>query len=101
MNPKLVHQAEFRIAGIETRTRNAQEMAGAGRIAQLLGRFFQENVPEQIPNKLDQAILAVYTDYSSDHNGDYMLVIGARVKATTQPPVGMVAKTVPAGRYAV
>ena len=30
-----------------------------------------------------------------------MLVIGARVKATTQPPVGMVAKTVPAGRYAV
>ena len=101
MNPKILDQPEFRVVGIETRTSNSHEMAGTGRIAQLWGRFFQENVASRIPDKLDDTILAVYTDYAGDHNGEYTLVIGARVNAGAQPPTGMTARTVPASRYAV
>jgi predicted transcriptional regulator YdeE len=101
MDPKIINRPEFRIVGIEVRTDNASEMSGAGRIAPLWQRFFQENVPARIPDKLDNAILAVYTDYAGDHNGEYTLVIGARVSAITRPPTGMVVKTVPAGRFAV
>ena len=61
----------------------------------------QEELLAKIPNKADGNIVAVYTDYSSDHNGEYLFVLGARVKSVGGVPTGMVAKTVPAGKYAV
>jgi predicted transcriptional regulator YdeE len=101
MKPRLVNEAEFRVIGSSVRTSNAQEMGGAGRIAKLWERFVAENLLAQIPDKLDGAILAVYTDYASDQDGEYTLIVGARVKDGAKPPQGMVAKNVPAGRYAV
>jgi predicted transcriptional regulator YdeE len=38
----------------------------------------QENLAAQIPDKTDSSILAVYTDYASDQDGEYTFVIGAR-----------------------
>jgi predicted transcriptional regulator YdeE len=55
----------------------------------------------QIPERIDSAVVAVYTDYASDQEGEYTFVIGARVRASEEAPAGMVAKIVPAGRYAV
>jgi predicted transcriptional regulator YdeE len=65
------------------------------------GRLFQEGIVQKIPNKADANIVAVYTDYASDHNGDYTYVLGARVTSDADVPAGMVAKTVPAGKYVV
>lgn len=101
MKPRIVNEAEFRVIGTSVRTSNAQEMAGAGRIANLWGRFLREDLLAQIPDRLDGAVLAVYTDYASDQDGEYTLIIGARVKDAVEPPPGMVAKKVPAGHYAV
>jgi predicted transcriptional regulator YdeE len=64
------------------------------------GVFLQENLAAQIPHKVDSSLVAVYTEYASDQNGEYTFVIGARVRSA-EVPAGMVAKTVPAGRYAV
>jgi predicted transcriptional regulator YdeE len=61
----------------------------------------QDGVLEKIPNKLDHSIVAVYTDYEGDHNADYTFVLGARVGSDAAVPEGMVAKKIPAGRYAV
>jgi predicted transcriptional regulator YdeE len=61
----------------------------------------QEAVLAKIPNKADKSIVAVYTEYASDHNGDYTYVLGARVNSDTDVPAGMVAKKIPAGKYAV
>ncbi len=57
----------------------------------------------KIPDKVEQSIYAVYTDYASDANGQYTLVLGAKVRPLPNPtlPEGMVVKTVPAGQYAV
>jgi len=101
MNPKMVDETGFVVIGIAERTSNAREMSGEGIIGKQWGRFLQENLLAQIPSKVDSAIVAVYTDYASDQDGEYTFVIGARVKAEAEAPVGMVATTVPAGRYAL
>jgi predicted transcriptional regulator YdeE len=101
MKPRIVNEAQFRIIGSSVRTSNAQEMAGAGHIARLWKRFVAENLLAQIPDKLDGAILAVYTDYANDQDGEYTLIVGARVKGEAKPPQGMVVKNVPVGRYAM
>lgn len=99
--PKPVHQQQFSIMGIEARTTNAKEMAGEGVIGKQWQRFFQEQVLQKIPDKADQNIYAVYTDYVSDRNGEYSFVIGAKVNHKSTPPPGMVLKIIPGGNYAV
>jgi predicted transcriptional regulator YdeE len=101
MNPKIVDETSFVVIGIAARTSNAREMTGEGIIGKQWGRFLQENLLGQTPSKVDSAIVAVYTDYASDQDGEYTFVIGARVKAGAEAPSGMATKTVPAGRYAV
>jgi len=99
--PKLVHQQQFSIIGIEARTTNAKEMSNQGVIGKQWQRFFQEQVLQKISDKADQNIYAVYTDYASDRNGEYSFVIGAKVNRKSAVPPGMVRKIIPAGDYAV
>jgi predicted transcriptional regulator YdeE len=101
MGPKIVEQSGFMVIGISARTSNAQEMTADGVIGKQWARFMQDGVRGRIPNKADKEIVAVYTDYASDHSGEYTFVLGARVTSDTDVPAGMVAKKVPAGRYAV
>ncbi len=101
MNPKVVQQAAFTVVGIAVRTSNAKEMTADGVIGKQWGRLMTDGVLAKIPNKADKGIVAVYTDYASDHNGEYTYVLGARVTTDAGVPAGMVAKKIPAGRYAV
>ena len=101
MTPKIVEQTEFTVIGISIRTNNAKEMSGNGVIAPQWDRFMKEGLLNRIPNKSDSNILAVYTDYESDANGAYTFMIGAQVSSADDVPPGMVAKKVPAGRYAL
>jgi predicted transcriptional regulator YdeE len=100
MDPKVVNQAEFTVVGIAVRTSNAKEMTSEGQIGRTWTRLFQQDLLTKIPSKADSAVVAVYTDYATDKNGEYTFVLGARV-SRTDVPEGMVAKTIPAGRYAV
>jgi len=101
MSPKIAEHDVFTVVGISARTSNAKEMTGNGAIGKLWGRLFQEGVLAKIPNKADQNIVAVYTDYASDHDGEYTFVLGARVTSDANVPEGMVAKKVQAGKFAV
>jgi predicted transcriptional regulator YdeE len=102
MNPKVVQQAApFIVVGISGRTSNAKEMTGEGIIGTFWARLFQEKMLSQIRDKADGNVVAVYTDYASDHNGEYIYILGAKVKSPDNVPPGMVAKTIPAGKYAV
>ena len=91
----------FTVIGIEARTTNAKEATADGIIPKQWSNFFQEAIPEKIPNRSGSNIYALYTDYASDRNGEYSFVIGAMVKEGTAAPAGMVAKHVRATRYAV
>ena len=100
MNARVVDQDAFTVVGISARTSNAKEVTD-GVIGAMWERFLQDDVLEKIPNRVDQNIVAVYTDYASDHNGEYTYVLGARVTSDAEVPAGMVAKKVPAQKFAV
>jgi len=93
--------ASFTVIGIEARTTNAKEATPDGIIGKQWQKLFGEGVLDRIPERMDRNVYAVYSDYTSDHNGEYSFLIAAKVKDGTTPPTGRVAKQVGAGRYAV
>lgn len=98
---KIVEQPGFTVIGLAARTSNAKEMTADGMIGRQWGRLMQEGWLAKIPNKTEQSIVAVYTDYASDRDGEYTYVLGARVSSDAEVPPGMVATKVPAGKFAV
>jgi len=101
MEPRVVEQPEFAVIGIQVRTSNAKEVTGDGAIPKQWTKFFGERIADKIPNKVDSTVYAVYTNYASDHNGEYDFIIGMKVSSVPDVPPGMVAKKVPKGRYAI
>jgi CubicO group peptidase (beta-lactamase class C family)/predicted transcriptional regulator YdeE len=101
MGARVIERDGFTVIGIAARTNNVKEMAADGVIGKQWGRLVQEGLLAKIPNKADTSIVAVYTDYASDHNGDYTFLLGARVKSDSDVPAGMVAKKIPSGKFAV
>lgn len=90
----------FQIIGITTRTSNADEMKGAGKIGDLWKRFYAEGIAEQIQGKTEPSIFAVYHAYESDKNAVYSLTLGCKVETGTNPPAGMDLLKIPAQNYA-
>ena len=71
MNPRAVELEGFRVVGIAVRTSNAEQMTAARPIGTLWERLFKEGVLAAIPNKADGSIVAVYSEYASDKDGEY------------------------------
>jgi predicted transcriptional regulator YdeE len=92
---------EFVVVGIAARTSNAREMTAGGIIGRQWQRFMQEGVLAQIQGKADAKILAVYTDYASDKDGEYTFLLGAKVDPSAPISTGLSSRIVPAGRYAI
>jgi predicted transcriptional regulator YdeE len=101
MNPRAVEQEGFTVVGIAVRTSNAEQVTAARPIGKQWERLFKEGVLAAIPNKEDGNIVAVYSEYASDKDGEYTYLLGARVRKVESVPAGMTVENVPAGRYAV
>jgi predicted transcriptional regulator YdeE len=103
LQPRIVTQQPFQVIGIAASTSNAKEAGPDAIIGKQWHRFMGDDLINKIPNRVDQTIYAVYTDYTSDADGQYTLILGAKVRPIPNPkiPDGMVIKSVPAGRYAV
>ena len=99
--PRILEQPGFSVIGIQLRTSNAKEVTGGGAIPKQWDKFLKEGIADKIPSKVDSTIYAVYTNYASDHNGEYDFIIGMKVSSVSDVPPGMVAKNVPSGKYAV
>ena len=103
VKPRIVEQEQFQVVGIEVSTNNAKEAGPDAIIGKQWQQFLSQGLLQQIPDRADQNIIALYTDYASDANGQYTFILGARVRPAPNPmiPSGMVVKTVPAGKYTV
>ena len=102
MSPKVIEKMDgFTVVGISVRTSNAKEGTPDGLIGKQWDRLFKEGLLNKIPKRADTNIVAAYTDYASDKDGEYTYVLGAEVTSAESVPAGMVAVKVPAGRYAV
>lgn len=89
---------KFEIIGISTRTTNKNGQA-AQDIEALWGKFWGQNIQEQIPNKVSDEIYAVYTDYETDFTGYYTTIIGLAVSSLVNIPEGFVGLTIETDNY--
>ena len=90
---------EFYVIGISVRTTNENGQMGKD-IPQLWKRFLEDNVKDKIPNKLEDSVYSVYTDYEGDFTKPYTVILGCKVKNLNLIPEGMVGKTIPGGIFA-
>lgn len=88
----------FKIIGISIRTTNENGQASQ-EIAELWQRFMSENVISKIPNKIDNAVYSLYTEYESDHTKPYTTILGCKVENLDNVPNGMVGKSFDGGTY--
>lgn len=89
----------FEVIGITTRTSNAEEFTGAGKLGKTWQRFMSENLAAQIPGRIDQNILAVYFEYERDATAPYTFLLGVRVANGTNAPEGFRKISIPAQSY--
>jgi predicted transcriptional regulator YdeE len=92
------HINEFNIIGISVRTTN-ENMQAAKDIPALWSKFTTEEIPGKIPNKIDDIVYCIYTDYEKDHTKPYTTILGCKVKNLDHIPEGMTGKSIPAGEY--
>ena len=95
---KKVKIEPFKVIGIWVRTTNENNQA-AGDIADLWGRFMKENILNAIPNRVDDTVYSIYTDYESDHTKPYTTLLGCQVTTLNDIPDGMVGKSFDGGNY--
>ncbi|MCE7990532.1 MAG: AraC family transcriptional regulator [Roseivirga sp.] len=88
----------FHIIGIAIRTTNENNQA-AEEIAGLWGRFLNDNILEAIPNKVDNTVYSLYTDYEGNHTQPYTAILGCSVISLDDIPQGMVGKSIDRGNY--
>lgn len=92
---------EIKLIGISIRTNNATEIDPlTGKIFACVQRYFHQALYEKIPHrKKPGTTLCVYTDYESDHTGDYTYFIGEEVESLEDCPPDFATHTIPAQSY--
>ncbi|MFH6997832.1 GyrI-like domain-containing protein [Flavobacterium sp. FlaQc-57] len=89
---------KFNIIGVSVRTTNENGQSGQD-IPALWNRFISEGIAEKIPNKINNSIYSVYTDYEKDHTKPYTTILGCPVESLDFIPTEMAGVTIEAASY--
>jgi len=89
---------KFSVIGISVRTSNENGQA-VNDITTLWNKFMSEGILEKIPNKIDNSIYCIYTEYEKDHTKPYTVILGCKVINPDNIPAGMVGKSIDGGNY--
>ncbi|WP_126651422.1 GyrI-like domain-containing protein [Chryseobacterium aureum] len=95
---KNVKIGPFKVIGIAVRTTNENGQAGKD-IPALWEKMMNEDILNSIPNKVDNTIYSIYTDYEKDHTKPYTTVLGCEVENLDNIPEGMVGYSFEGGNY--
>ena len=96
MSPEIVRRNTQTLIGFEIRTSNDR----AHELGEHWGRFLVGGIADEIPQRVDETILAVHCEYEGDQLAPYTFFLGCPVAPGTDVPPGMVERSLPAGRYA-
>ncbi|WP_426482447.1 GyrI-like domain-containing protein [Chryseobacterium sp. R2ACT005] len=88
----------FKVIGISVRTTNENEQA-AKDIPVLWEKMINEDILNSIPDRIDNTIYSIYTDYEKDHTKPYTTVLGCKVENLDNIPEGMVGYSFDGGDY--
>lgn len=82
-----IHLDSMHLVGITARTSNTKEMTGNGKIAALWQRFWEEGILSQISDpSVPSEIVVAYTEFETDENGEYTILIGTKVGSVKSLP---------------
>lgn len=93
-----IRKESFKIIGIKTRTTNENEQASRD-IPDLWGRFMNEQVASNIPNKTNDNIFSIYTNYEGNYTKPYDTILACEVSSLEHIPEGMVGMEIAASDY--
>ncbi|PIF46405.1 putative transcriptional regulator YdeE [Chryseobacterium sp. 52] len=88
----------YKVIGISVRTTNENNQA-AKDIPVLWEKLMNENILSKIPNKIDNTVYSIYTDYEKDHTKPYTTLLGCKVENLDTIPEGMIGKSFSGGDY--
>lgn len=88
----------FELIGISVLTSNDPGKAELD-IPTLWEQFFAQDIKNKIPNKTDNSIYCVYTDYEGDHTQPYRVLLGCIVSSIDEIPEGMLAHRINKGKF--
>ncbi len=90
----------FDVVGVSIVTTNEDGKA-TDDINALWERFFKESVGQNVTNKIDDVIYAVYSDYEGDHEKPYRVTIGYKTQGSEKTPDSMHLVHVEPGDYGI
>lgn len=94
MKKTLSHLEEIKLVGIKVRTNNRNELdvqdCTSGKIFPCVQQYFHQQLFEKIAHRKNPGrTFCVYTEYESDHTGDYTYFIGEEVNSLDSIPEGL------------
>ena len=99
MEYEIISLEEKIVAGFSARTNNASpDMTNV--IGGLWQRLYSQDGYPLIQNKANNKAIGMYTDYSSDENGEYTVAVGCEVSEVFDAVGDIEFRTIPAGKYA-
>ncbi len=93
---------ETKLVGLKIRTSFQLETSPeTSQIHLLVGRYFAEQIAQQIPNRLQPNVtFSTYSDYELDYRGEYTYFIGEAVTSYDGLPKDLETLTIPSAIYA-
>lgn len=88
----------FNIIGITVETLN-QNGQSLNDLEKLWGQFWDDDIKNQIPNRLSDDIYAVYTDYENGDKEKYRVILGFIVKTLNKIPKGFIGRKITVGNH--
>lgn len=101
MQKSAVTKPSIKLIGLTTRTNNQQEQNPAtAKIGALVQQYFSEGIANKILDRTNPGITySVYTDYDTDHHGEYTYFVGEEVSSVKDIPEGLRMITIPQSKY--
>lgn len=101
MNKIFLQLAEKKLVGIIVRTNNCTEINPLeGNIFPCIQKYFHQNIAQTISHRSRPGVTyCVYTEYESDHTGNYTYLIGEEVSKFTGISTNLKELTIPAQKY--
>jgi predicted transcriptional regulator YdeE len=98
--PQRVSLPGFNVIGLSTRTTNKDEMSGNSKIGPLWASFARDG--NRIQDVADPDVtFSIYTNYETDENGPYDVILGKEVHGLRHVPKGMRGIRIPTADYLV
>jgi predicted transcriptional regulator YdeE len=103
MKKEIVRRESIKLMGITTRTDNTQIFSSNpknNKIAATVQKYFHQQLAEKIPHRKNSGTtFCVYTNYQSDHTGEYTYFIGEEVSSEAKAIQEFEILTIPPQTY--